>query len=145
MLKEFKTFIMRGNVLDLAVGIVIGAAFGAVVTSFVSDVLMPPIGLLFGKVNFADLFVNLSSSPVASVAEAKAKGVPTLNYGLFLNTLINFTIVAFAIFLIVKQVNRLRGPAATEPASTRECPFCLSQIPLKATRCAHCTSLVSPT
>jgi large conductance mechanosensitive channel len=142
MLKEFKTFIMRGNVLDLAVGIVIGAAFGAVVTSFVSDVLMPPIGLLFGKVNFADLFVNLGSSPVASVAEAKAKGVPTLNYGLFLNTLINFTIVAFAIFLIVKQVNRLRGPAAPEPASTRECPFCLSQIPLKATRCAHCTSAV---
>ena len=142
MLKEFKTFILRGNVLDLAVGIVIGAAFGAVVTSFVNDMLMPPIGLLFGKVNFADLFVNLSSSPVASVAEAKAKGVPTLNYGLFLNTLINFTIVAFAIFLIVKQVNRLRGPAA--PASTRECPFCLSQIPLKATRCAHCTSPVTP-
>ena len=144
MLKEFKTFIIRGNVLDLAVGIVIGAAFGAVVTSFVNDLLMPPIGLLFGKVNFADLFVNLSSSPVASVAEAKAKGVPTLNYGLFLNTLINFTIVAFAIFLIVKQVNRLRGPAAPAPASTRECPFCLSQIPLKATRCAHCTSTVSP-
>ncbi len=141
MLKEFKTFIMRGNVLDLAVGIVIGAAFGAVVTSFVNDVLMPPIGLLFGKVNFADLFVNLSSSPVASVAEAKAKGIPTLNYGLFLNTLINFTIVAFAIFLIVKQVNRLRGPAAPAPA-TRECPFCLSQIPLKATRCPHCTSTV---
>jgi large conductance mechanosensitive channel len=142
MMKEFKTFIMRGNVLDLAVGIVIGAAFGAVVTSFVNDVLMPPIGLLFGKVNFADLFINLSSSPVASVAEAKAKGIPTLNYGLFLNTLINFTIVAFAIFLIVKQVNRLRGPAAPPPASTRECPFCLSQIPLKATRCPHCTSTV---
>lgn len=141
-MKEFKTFIMRGNVLDLAVGIVIGAAFGAVVTSFVNDVLMPPIGLLFGKVNFADLFINLSSSPVASVAEAKAKGIPTLNYGLFLNTLINFTIVAFAIFLIVKQVNRLRGPAAPPPASTRECPFCLSQIPLKATRCPHCTSTV---
>jgi large conductance mechanosensitive channel len=144
MLKEFKTFIMRGNVLDLAVGIVIGAAFGAVVTSFVSDVLMPPIGFLFGKANFADLFVNLSNSPVASVAEAKAKGIPTLNYGLFLNTLINFTIVAFAIFLIVKQVNRLRGPAAPPPASTRECPFCLSQIPLKATRCPHCTSTVAP-
>ena len=144
MLKEFKTFIMRGNVLDLAVGIVIGAAFGAVVASFVSDVLMPPVGLLFGKVNFADLFINLSSSPVASVAEAKAKAVPTLNYGLFLNTLINFTIVAFAIFLIVKQVNRLRGPAVPEPASTRECPLCLSQIPLKATRCAHCTSTIGP-
>jgi large conductance mechanosensitive channel len=142
MLKEFKTFIMRGNVLDLAVGIVIGAAFGAVVTSFVNDVLMPPVGLLFGKVNFADLFVNLSSTPVASVAEAKTKGVPTLNYGLFLNTLINFTIVAFAIFLIVKMVNRLRAPAAPPPESTRECPFCLSQIPLKATRCAHCTSTV---
>jgi large conductance mechanosensitive channel len=145
MLKEFKTFIMRGNVLDLAVGIVIGAAFGAVVTSFVSDVLMPPIGLLFGKVNFADLFVNLSSSPVASVAEAKAKGLPTLNYGLFLNALINFTIVAFAIFLIVKQVNRLRAPSDPAPASTRDCPFCLSQIPLKATRCPHCTSTLSPT
>jgi large conductance mechanosensitive channel len=143
MLKEFKTFIMRGNVLDLAVGIVIGAAFGAVVSSFVNDVLMPPISLLFGKANFADLFVNLSSSPVASVAEAKAKGIPTLNYGLFLNTLINFTIVAFAIFLIVKQVNRLRGPVAAPPASTRECPFCLSQISLKATRCAYCTSEVS--
>ena len=143
MLKEFKTFMMRGNVLDLAVGIVIGAAFGAVVTSFVNDVLMPPIGLLFGKVNFADLFVNLSSSPVASVAEAKSKGIPTLNYGVFLNTLINFTIVAFAIFLIVKQVNRLRGPATPAP-STRECPFCLTQIPLKATRCAACTSPVNP-
>ena len=142
MLKEFKTFIMRGNVLDLAVGIVIGAAFGAVITSFVNDVLMPPVGLLFGKVNFADLFVNLSSTPVASVAEAKAKGAPTLNYGLFLNTLINFAIVAFAIFLIVKMVNRLRGPALPAPESTRECPFCLSQIPLKATRCAHCTSTV---
>jgi large conductance mechanosensitive channel len=142
MLKEFKTFIVRGNVLDLAVGIVIGVAFGAVVTSFVNDVLMPPIGLLFGKVNFGDLFINLSSSPVASVAEAKAKGAPTLNYGLFLNTVINFTIVAFAIFLIVKLVNRLRGPAEPAPASTRECPFCLSQIPPKATRCAHCTSTI---
>jgi large conductance mechanosensitive channel len=142
MLKEFKTFIMRGNVLDLAVGIVIGAAFGAVVTSFVADVLMPPIGMLFGKVNFADLFINLSSIPVASVAEAKAKGIPTLNYGLFLSTLINFIIVAFAIFLVVKASNRLRGPAAPAEVTTRECPFCLSQIPLKATRCPNCTSTV---
>lgn len=143
MFKEFKTFIVRGNVLDLAIGIVIGAAFGQVVNSFVSDVLMPPIGLLLGHVNFADLFLNLTSTPVASVAEAKAKGVPTWNYGLFVNNLLNFLIIAFAVFLIVKSVNRLKQPVEPVAAKTKECPFCLSPIAVKATRCPFCTSTMT--
>jgi len=142
MLKEFKEFAMRGNVLDMAVGIIIGAAFGKIVSSFVADVLMPPIGLLLGKVDFSNLFLNLGGQSFPSVEAAKAAGAPTLNYGLFLNTVIDFVIVAFAIFLLIKQVNRLMPKKAEAPAAptTKECPRCLSQIPIKATRCAHCTS-----
>jgi large conductance mechanosensitive channel len=143
MLKEFKEFIMRGNVAELAVGVVIGAAFGKIVSSFVGDVLMPPIGLLLGKAEFANLFINLSGQHYATVAAAKAAGAPTLNYGAFLQAIVDFVLVAFAVFLMIKQVNRLFPPAA--PAvTTRPCPLCLSQIPLKATRCAHCTSEVRP-
>jgi large conductance mechanosensitive channel len=142
MLREFRDFAMRGNVLDLAVAVIMGGAFGGVVTSFVNDVLMPPIGLLLGGVDFGNLFLNLSSTPVQSVAEAKAKGAPTLNYGMFLNALINFLIVAFAVFLLVKQVNRFAPKPAAAPPTTKECPYCASSIPLKATRCPHCTSEV---
>ena len=142
MLKEFKEFAMRGNVLDMAVGIIIGAAFGKIVSSFVADVLMPPIGLLLGKVDFSNLFLNLGGQSFPSVEAAKAAGAPTLNYGLFLNTVIDFVIVAFAIFLLIKQVNRFTAKKEEAPATptTKECPRCLSQIPIKATRCAHCTS-----
>jgi large conductance mechanosensitive channel len=141
MLSEFRTFILRGNVMDLAVGIVIGAAFTTVVSSFVTDLLMPPIGLLLGKVDFSNLFVSLSGQPYPSVAAAKAAGAPTLNYGLFINNVINFLIVGFAVFLIVKQVNRLQGPApAPAPATTRPCPQCAMDIPKAARRCPHCTS-----
>ena len=143
MLKEFKTFAMRGNVLDLAVGVVIGAAFGKIVTSFVSDILMPPIGLILGRVDFSSLFVNLSGQPYPTIAAAKAAGAPTLNYGLFLNAVVDFLVVAFAIFLLVRQVNR--WTAAPEPAkapTTRDCPQCATSIPLKARRCPHCTSEV---
>jgi large conductance mechanosensitive channel len=142
MLKEFKEFAMRGNVLDMAIGIIIGAAFGKIITSFVSDVLMPPIGLLMGKVDFSSLFVSLSGSSFPSLTAAKAAGAPTINYGVFLQTIFDFVIVAFVIFLLVKQVNRLkREPAAPLAApTTKDCPYCLSSIPIKATRCAHCTS-----
>jgi large conductance mechanosensitive channel len=143
MLKEFKQFAMRGNVLDMAVGIIIGAAFGQIVTSFVQDVLMPPIGRLLGHVDFSNLFVNLSGTHYPTIAAAKAAGAATLNYGLFLNTIINFLIVAFAVFLLVRQVNRLAPKPAPAPAATRDCPYCLSAIPLKATKCAHCTSELS--
>ena len=144
MLSEFKTFIIRGNMVDLAVGIVIGAAFTTVVTSFVTDLLMPPIGLLLGKVDFSNLFITLASGSYPTIASAKAAGVPTLNYGLFINNIINLVIVGFAVFLVVKQVNRVRGPAPAAPA-TRECPTCTSAIPLRARRCPFCTSDVAPT
>lgn len=140
MLKEFREFAVKGNVLDMAIGIVIGAAFGKIVTSFVSDVLMPPLGLMLGSVDFSNLFINMSGTAYATLAEAKAAGAPTLNYGLFINTVIDFTIVAFAIFLLVKQVNRMRKPAPAAPVSTRECPMCTSLIPLKAKRCPQCTA-----
>ena len=142
MFKEFKEFAMRGNVLDMAIGIIIGAAFGKIVSSFVADVLMPPIGLLLGKVDFSNLFINLSGQTFPSVEAAKAAGAATLNYGMFLNTVIDFLIVAFAIFLLIKQVNRLMPKKEEAPPapSNKECPRCLSQIPIKATRCAHCTS-----
>ncbi|MGO9118628.1 MAG: large conductance mechanosensitive channel protein MscL [Desulfomonilaceae bacterium] len=137
MLKEFREFAVKGNVVDMAVGIIIGAAFGKIVSSFVNDVLMPPIGLLLGKMDFSSLFLNLSGKSYDSLASAKAAGAATINYGQFLNTVIDFTIVAFAIFLLVRQVNRLKR----EPEKTRkECPYCLSNVPLKATRCPSCTS-----
>jgi large conductance mechanosensitive channel len=137
MFKEFKEFSVKGNVVDMAVGIIIGAAFGKIVNSFVNDVLMPPVGLLLGKVDFSNLFLNISGKPYDSLASAKEAGAATINYGLFLNTLIDFTIVAFAIFLLVRQVNRLRRQPEI---ATKECPYCLSAIPLKATRCSSCTS-----
>ena len=142
MLKDFKEFAMRGNVLDLAVGVIIGAAFGKIVTSFVNDVLMPPIGLLVGKVDFSNLFIDLSGQSHASIAAAKTAGAATLNYGLFINNVIDFVLVAFAVFLLVRQVNRFNkkpAPPAAAP-STKECPFCFSAIPLKASRCPQCTS-----
>jgi large conductance mechanosensitive channel len=142
MLKEFRAFIMRGNVLDLAVAVIIGAAFGAIVNSLVKDLLTPIIGLLLGKADFSNLFVSLSGGSYATLADAQAVGAVTLNYGLFLNAVINFLIVAFAIFLIVRQANRMKKQPETPPAAptTRDCPYCLSTIPIKATRCAHCTS-----
>jgi large conductance mechanosensitive channel len=144
MFKEFKEFAMRGNVLDMAVGIIIGAAFGQIVNSFVQDVLMPPIGRLGGHVDFSNLFVNLSGTHYDTIAAAKAAGAATLNYGLFLNTVINFLIVAFAVFLLVRQVNRLAPKPAPAPPATRDCPYCLSAIAVKATRCPHCTSELRP-
>jgi large conductance mechanosensitive channel len=141
MLKEFKEFIMRGNVLDLAIGIIIGAAFGKIVTSFVNDILMPPIGLLLGSVNFNNLFVSLNGQSYPSVDAAKAAGAPTINYGIFFQNIIDFVIVAFVIFLIVKQVNRLRQQPEPTP-TTRECPLCTSVISKNARRCPFCTSEV---
>ena len=140
MVKEFKDFIMRGNVVDLAVGIIIGAAFGKIVTSFVNDILMPPLGLLLGKINFADLFINLSDKPYPSVAAAKAAGAPTINYGMFLNSVIDFLIVGFAIVLMIKQINRLKQKPVEAAPTNKDCPFCFSAIPIKASRCPHCTS-----
>ena len=146
MLKEFKEFARRGNVLDMAVGIIIGAAFGQIVSSFVQDILMPPIGRLVGHVDFSNLFWSLSGQSYDSLAAAKAAGAATINYGVFVNTVINFLIVAFAVFLLVRQVNRFMpkpAPALAAP-TTRDCPYCLSAVPLKATRCAHCTSELRP-
>ncbi|MCI0413218.1 large-conductance mechanosensitive channel protein MscL [bacterium] len=141
MLKEFKEFAMRGSVLDLAVGIIIGGVFGKIVSSFVNDILMPPIGLLLGGVNFNNLFVSLSGEKYQSLEAAKAAGGPTINYGLFLQSVIDFVIIAFAIFLLVKQINRLRKQEPPPPI-TRECPFCTLIISKKAKRCAFCTSEV---
>ena len=146
MFKDFKEFAMRGNVVDMAVGIVIGAAFGGIVKSFVDDVLMPPIGLLLGNVDFSNLFITLkegakAAGPYASLAAAKAAGAVTLNLGLFINTIISFIIIAFAVFLVIKSLNRLkREKVAPAEPTTKECPFCLSTISLKATRCPYCTS-----
>lgn len=139
MLKEFKEFAMRGNVVDMAIGIIIGAAFGKIISSMVTDILMPPIGVLLGKVDFSNLFVNLSGGTYDSVAKAKEAGAATINYGLFLNTVIDFVIVAFVIFLLVRQMNRLKKEEKPAVPSTKECPACLSAVPLKATRCAYCT------
>lgn len=145
MLKEFKNFVMRGNVMDLAIGVIIGGAFGKIVASLVDDVLMPPIGLLFGDVNFSDLFLNLSKTKYATLAEAKDAGAATLNYGLFINNIIYFLILAVIVFLIVKALNSLKKKeeAPVEP-DTRECPHCLSTISKKADRCPHCTSEIKP-
>jgi large conductance mechanosensitive channel len=150
MWKEFKEFILRGSVLDLAIGIVIGAAFGAIVQSLVDDIIMPPIGLLLGGVDFANLYILLKAGtpaqPYASLADAKAAGAVTINYGVFISTIISFLIVALVIFLLVRAINRmmrLKKEEAPAPApATKECPYCLSNIPVKATRCAHCTSEV---
>ena len=140
MLKEFKEFAMRGNMLDMAVGIIIGAAFGKIITSLVGDVLMPPLGLVLGKVDFSNLFLNISGKSYDSLAAAKAAGAPTINYGLFLNNIIDFLIVAFAVFMLIRQVNRLKKAETAPMAVTRECPYCLSAVAMKATRCPHCTS-----
>jgi large conductance mechanosensitive channel len=147
MLKEFKAFAMRGNVIDLAVGVIIGGAFGKIVTSFVNDIIMPPIGLLLGDVNFAELFVALDGNKYESLAKAQEVGAATLNYGAFINTVIDFAIVALVIFLVVKQINRLTAKPAPAPApaepTTKECPHCFTTIPIQATRCPHCTSELS--
>ena len=142
MLKEFREFVMRGNVLDLAVAFILGAAFGQIVTSLVNDILMPPIGLLLGRIDFSNLFISLSGVPYSSLAQAKAAGAPTINYGVFINVVINFLIVAFVIFLLVRQVGRMRRKQEAAPAAptSKECQYCFSSIPLKATRCPHCTS-----
>jgi large conductance mechanosensitive channel len=140
MLKEFKDFIMRGNVLDLAVAVIIGGTFGKIISSAVSDVLMPPIGLLLGKVDFSNLYISLSGTTYFSLADAQAAGAPTINYGLFLNNVIDFVIVALVVFLIVRLANSLQKPNASKSSTTKECPFCISTIPAKAVRCPHCTS-----
>ncbi len=143
MFKEFKEFALRGSLLDLAVGFILGAAFGKLVTSLVNDVLMPPIGLLLGKLDFSNLFVALSGASYQSLAEAKAAGAATLNYGIFINNIIDFLIVAFVLFLVIRQFNRLkRQPAPAQP-TTKDCPYCLSAVPLKASRCPHCTSTLA--
>lgn len=146
MLKDFKEFAVRGNALDLAVAVIIGAAFGTIVTSLVNDMIMPPIGLLLGHMDFKDFFFALNGQTYPNLAAAKAAGAPVVAYGQFLNTIINFVIVAFAVFLMVRQVNRFKKPAAAPKApATRECPYCLSTIPALATRCAHCTSELQKT
>jgi large conductance mechanosensitive channel len=139
MLKEFRDFIARGNVIDLAVGVIIGGAFGKIVSSLVSDVLMPPLGLLLGKIDFSNLFVNLGDKPVKTVAEAKVANVPTLNYGQFIDSVIQFFILAFVVFLVVRAVSKLQKPAA-KPATTKPCPYCAEAIPVAAKKCGHCTS-----
>jgi large conductance mechanosensitive channel len=146
MFKEFKEFAMKGNVVDMAVGIIIGAAFGTIINSLVADILMPPIGLLLGKMDFSNLFIVLKEGtvpgPYTSPDAAKAAGAVTVNFGLFINTIINFLIIAFAVFILIRNINRLRRQEEAPPAlpTTRECPFCLSKVPIKATRCAYCTS-----
>ena len=141
MIKEFKEFIQRGNVLDLAVGIIIGSAFGKIISSFVNDIIMPPIGLLLGKVDFSNLFVTLSGDSYKTLQEAQAAGAVTINYGVFLNTVVEFLIIAFVIFIVIRQINRLSktNPAPTEP-TTKLCPHCCTEIPVQASRCPHCTS-----
>ena len=140
MFKEFKEFAMRGNVVDMAVGIIIGVAFGRIISSLVNDVIMPPIGLLLGKVDFSSLFFNLSGTPYAALADARKAGGPVIAYGAFLNTILDFVIVAFVIFLLIRQMNKLKKQPAPAAATTKECPYCLSVIPIKASRCGHCTA-----
>ncbi len=140
MLKEFKDFAMRGNVIDLAVGVIIGGAFGKIISSFVSDILMPPIGLVLGKVDFANLFIDMSGQGYISLTDAKAAGAATLNYGLFLNNIIDFIIVALVIFLFIRAINHMKKPAPAPEPTTKTCPYCATEIPLKATRCPNCTS-----
>ena len=144
MFKEFKEFIMRGNVIDMAVGIIIGVAFGTIINSLVKDIIMPPIGLLLGKVDFANLYAIIKegspNGPYKSLADAQAAGAVTINYGVFINVIISFLIIALVIFLIVRQMNRMRRPKEAAPVTVKDCPYCLSKIPLKAVRCPNCTS-----
>jgi large conductance mechanosensitive channel len=144
VLKEFREFIARGNVLDLAVGVIIGAAFGKIVTTLVENVIMPPIGLVLGRIDFSSLFLILDATKgiPASLAEAKAKGIPVIAYGQFINDIVGFVIVALAVFVLVKQVNRLKRPIPVAAAATKDCPFCATAVPVKATRCPHCTSQI---
>jgi large conductance mechanosensitive channel len=145
MWKEFRQFAARGNVIDLAVGVIIGAAFGKVVSSLVADVVMPPIGLLIGRVDFKNLYASLGGEHYATLAEAQKAGAPTINYGIFLNTIVEFLIVAFVVFLLVRQINKLKTPEPTAATpEARDCPFCVSRIPVKATRCPQCTSELKP-
>jgi len=151
VLKDFKAFILRGNVMDLAVGVILGTAFGTIVKSLVNDVIMPPIGLLLGGVDFSNLFLLLKAGsptpPYASLADAQAAGAVTVNYGVFVNAIVSFLIIAFVIFLLVRSINRMTQKEEAAPAepTTKECPYCLSTVPIKATRCAHCTSDLSVT
>jgi len=140
MLKEFKEFVMRGNVVDLAVAFIMGGAFGVIIASLVNDIIMPVVGVLLGGVDFANLFISLKGGPFATLADAQAAGAPTINYGLFINHIITFLIVALAMFLLIRALNATRKPEPAAAPSTRECPYCLSTIPLKAQRCPHCTS-----
>ncbi len=140
MFKEFREFISRGSVLDLAIGIIIGAAFGRIVTSFVNDILMPPIGLILGNINFQDLFISLNRQAYASLADAQKAGAPTINYGIFISTIIDFLIVAFVLFLIIRQVNRMRRQPVPAAPTEKNCPYCMTTIPIQATRCPNCTS-----
>ena len=140
MVKEFKEFALRGSVIDLAIGVIIGAALGKIVTSLTNDIIMPPIGLLLGGVNFTDLFIALDGNEYASLATAQAVGAPTINYGVFINTILDFIIVAFVVFLIVRQMNRMKRAPIPAIPTTKECPYCYTQIPIPATRCPNCTS-----
>jgi large conductance mechanosensitive channel len=142
MLKEFKEFAMRGNVIDLAIAVIIGAAFGKIITSLVNDIIMPPIGMLMGGLNFKDLFISLNGIDYASLADAQAAGAPTVNYGMFINTILDFIIVAFVIFLLVRTINRMKRPPAKAEAAptTKACPYCFTEIPIPATRCPNCTT-----
>jgi large conductance mechanosensitive channel len=144
MLKEFKEFAMKGNVLDMAVGIIIGAAFGKIITSFVADILMPPLGLLLGKMDFSGLFINLSGVDYPTLKAAQDAKAATINYGIFINTVIDFLIVALAVFLLVRQVNKLKRQQPPATLNTKDCPFCASAIPVAASRCPHCTSQLTP-
>ena len=140
MLKEFRDFAMRGNVVDMAVGIILGVAFGKIVSSLVADIIMPPIGVLMGGVDFSEYYINLTSVAYESLAAAKEAGAATINIGVFVNTVIDFVIVAFAIFMVIKQMNRLKKAPPPADPTTKDCPHCLSSIPIKATKCAHCTA-----
>jgi large conductance mechanosensitive channel len=140
MLKEFRAFVMKGNVLDLAVAVIIGVAFGAIVTSMVNDIIMPPIGMVLGHIDFKELFLSLNGQSYATLAAAKAAGAPVIAYGQFLNTVVNFLIVAFVIFMVVRTANKLQRPPAPAAPTTKECPFCCQAIPIPAKRCPHCTS-----
>ena len=137
---EFKEFAVKGNVIDMAVGIIIGAAFGSIVNSLVKDVIMPPIGMLMGGINFADMFIALDGKAYATLAEAQAAAAPTINYGLFINSVISFIIVALAIFVLIKQINAMKKQPAPPDPNTKECPYCKESIPIAAVKCSHCTS-----